>query len=57
MPPALRPGRRALVMKTCCPAFDGICAAHIEEEATVTDHGTEILTKFPAQELFIANKH
>jgi hypothetical protein len=23
----------------------------------VTDHGTEILTKFPAQDLFIANKY
>jgi hypothetical protein len=23
----------------------------------VTDYGTEILTKFPAQDLFIANKY
>ena len=36
---------------------DGISAARIEEEVVVTDYGTEILTKFPAQDLFIANKY
>jgi len=44
-------------METYCPASDGISAARIEEEVVVTDYGTEILTKFPAQELFIANKY
>ncbi len=44
-------------METYCPASDGISAARIEEEAVVTDYGTEILTKFPAQKLFVANKY
>jgi Xaa-Pro aminopeptidase len=44
-------------METYCPAADGISAARIEEEVVVTDYGTEILTKFPAQDLFIANKY
>ena len=44
-------------METYCPASDGISAARIEEEVVVTEHGTEILTKFPAQELFVANEY
>jgi Xaa-Pro dipeptidase len=44
-------------METYCPASDGISAARIEEEVVVTDYGTEILTKFPAQQLFVANKY
>jgi Xaa-Pro dipeptidase len=44
-------------METYCPASDGISAARIEEEVVVTDYGTEILTKFPAQDLFVANKY
>ncbi|HEY1699762.1 MAG TPA: Xaa-Pro peptidase family protein [Trebonia sp.] len=44
-------------METYCPASDGVSAARIEEEVVVTDYGTEILTKFPAQDLFIANKY
>ena len=44
-------------METYCPAADGISAARIEEEVVVTDYGTEILTKFPAQRLFVANKY
>ena len=44
-------------METYCPASDGISAARIEEEVVVTDYGTEILTKFPAQELFVANEY
>jgi len=40
-----------------CPASDGISAARIEEEVVVTDYGTEILTKFPAQTLFVANRY
>jgi Xaa-Pro aminopeptidase len=44
-------------METYCTAADGISAARIEEEVVVTEHGTEILTKFPAQELFVANEY
>jgi Xaa-Pro aminopeptidase len=44
-------------METYCPASDGTSAARIEEEVVVTEYGTEILTKFPAQELFIANPY
>ena len=44
-------------METYCPADDGISAARIEEEVVVTGYGTEILTKFPAQKLFVANKY
>ena len=44
-------------METYCPASDGISAARIEEEVVVTDYGTEILTKFPAQKLFVANRY
>jgi Xaa-Pro aminopeptidase len=44
-------------METYFPASDGISAARIEEEVVVTEHGTEILTKFPAQELFVANEY
>jgi Xaa-Pro aminopeptidase len=55
-PVELRPGM-VFAMETYCPAADGISAARIEEEVVVTDYGTEILTKFPAQDLFIANKY
>jgi Xaa-Pro aminopeptidase len=44
-------------METYCPASDGISAARIEEEVVVTDYGIEVLTKFPAQDLFIANPY
>jgi len=44
-------------LETYCPASDGVSAARIEEEVVVTDSGVHILTKFPAQELFIANKY
>ena len=44
-------------METYCPASDGISAARIEEEVVVTSYGTEILTRFPAQDLFIASKY
>ena len=55
-PLELRAGM-VFAMETYCPASDGISAARIEEEVVVTDYGTEILTKFPAQELFVANKY
>ncbi|MCG7593237.1 Xaa-Pro peptidase family protein [Mycobacterium sp. PSTR-4-N] len=44
-------------METYCPASDGTSAARIEEEVVVTDDGPVILTKFPAQELFVANQY
>ena len=44
-------------LETYCPATDGISAARIEEEIVVTPEGPAILTKFPAQELMIANKY
>ncbi|MDN3496250.1 Xaa-Pro peptidase family protein [Planococcus sp. APC 4015] len=44
-------------METYCPASDGSSAARIEEEVVVTDYGIEVLTKFPAQDLFVANPY
>jgi Xaa-Pro aminopeptidase len=44
-------------LETYCPATDGTSAARIEEEVVVTEEGTAILTKFPAQELMIANPY
>ncbi len=44
-------------LETYCPASDGFSAARIEEEVVVTDAGPVILTKFPAQELFVANEY
>jgi Xaa-Pro dipeptidase len=44
-------------LETYCPATDGVSAARIEEEIVVTNDGPAILTKFPAQELMIANKY
>jgi Xaa-Pro aminopeptidase len=55
-PVELRAGM-VFAMETYCPASDGISAARIEEEVVVTDYGTEILTKFPAQDFFIANRY
>jgi Xaa-Pro aminopeptidase len=44
-------------LETYCPASDGFSAARIEEEVVVTERGAEVLTRFPAQELFIANPY
>ena len=44
-------------LETYCPATDGFSAARIEEEVVVTENGPQILTKFPSQDLFIANKY
>jgi Xaa-Pro aminopeptidase len=44
-------------METYCPASDGSSAARIEEEVVVTEYGIEVLTKFPADELFVANPY
>ena len=55
-PVELKPGM-VFAMETYFPASDGVSAARIEEEVVVTDTGTTLLTKFPAQELFIANHY
>jgi Xaa-Pro dipeptidase len=55
-PVELKPGM-VFAMETYCPASDGMSAARIEEEVVVTEYGTEILTRFPAQELVIANEY
>jgi Xaa-Pro aminopeptidase len=44
-------------LETYFPASDGVSAARIEEEIVVTEDGPVVLTKFPAQELFIANEY
>ena len=44
-------------LETYCPAADGYSAARIEEEIVVTDTGPSIITRFPAQELFVANAY
>jgi Xaa-Pro dipeptidase len=44
-------------LETYCPAADGVSAARIEEEVVVTGDGVEILTRFPAQELFVTNPY
>jgi len=44
-------------LETYCPASDGISAARIEEEVVITNNGAQVLTKFPAQELFVANPY
>ena len=55
-PVELRVGM-VFAMETYCPAADGTSAARIEEEVVVTDYGVEILTRFPAQDLFVANPY
>ena len=51
--------RRGMVfaLETYCPATDGVSAARIEEEVVVTAGGVEILTRFPAEELFVTNPY
>jgi Xaa-Pro dipeptidase len=44
-------------LETYCPASDGFSAARIEEEVVVTETGVEVLTRFPAQDLFVANAY
>src|SRR2546429_163042 len=44
-------------LETYCPATDGHSAARIEEEVVVGPAGIEILTKFPAQELYVTNPY
>jgi Xaa-Pro dipeptidase len=44
-------------LETYCPASDGHSAARIEEEVVVGPSGVEILTKFPAQDLYVTNPY
>jgi Xaa-Pro aminopeptidase len=44
-------------LETYCPATDGRSAARIEEEVVVGANGLEILTKFPAAELYVTNPY
>ncbi len=44
-------------LETYCPASDGVSAARIEEEVVVTGDGCDVITLFPAEELFVANQY
>jgi Xaa-Pro dipeptidase len=44
-------------LETYCPASDGYSAARIEEEIVVTEDGPQVLTRFPADELVVANPY
>ncbi len=46
-----------IALETYCPAKDGFSAARIEEEVVVTADGPVVITKFPSQELFVANAY
>ena len=43
-----------IALETFWPAKDGWSAARIEEEVVVTKDGTEVITRFPAEELMVA---
>jgi Xaa-Pro aminopeptidase len=44
-------------LETWAPASDGYSAARIEEEVVVTSEGARVITKFPADELVVANEY
>jgi Xaa-Pro dipeptidase len=44
-------------LETYCPATDGYSAARIEEEVVLTEDGPRVITLFPAEELFVANRY
>ena len=46
-----------IALETYCPAKDGYSAARIEEEVVVTADGPIVITKFPSDELFVANPY
>ncbi len=46
-----------IALETYCPAKDGFSAARIEEEVVVTADGPVVITKFPSDELFVANAY
>jgi Xaa-Pro aminopeptidase len=43
-------------LETYWPASDGWSAARIEEEVVVTADGSQVITKFPAEELLVAGR-
>ncbi|MCU7725191.1 Xaa-Pro peptidase family protein [Actinoplanes sp. KI2] len=55
-PVELREGM-VFALETYCPADDGYSAARIEEEVVVTADGASVLTLFPAEQLFVANRY
>jgi Xaa-Pro aminopeptidase len=46
-----------IALETYCPAKDGYSAARIEEEVLVTADGPVVITRFPSDELFVANAY
>ena len=46
-----------IALETYCPAKDGYSAARIEEEVVVTRDGPRVITRFPSDELFVANAY
>ena len=46
-----------IALETYCPAKDGVSAARIEEEVVVTSDGPYVITRFPSNELFVANQY
>lgn len=46
-----------IALETYCPANDGYSAARIEEEVVVTADGANVITRFPADDLVIANAY
>ncbi|HSW42462.1 MAG TPA: M24 family metallopeptidase [Patescibacteria group bacterium] len=46
-----------IALETYCPAKDGVSAARIEEEVVITAGGPYVITRFPSDELFVANPY
>ncbi len=46
-----------IALETYCPAKDGVSAARIEEEVVVSADGPRVITRFPSDELFVANPY
>ena len=46
-----------IALETYCPAKDGYSAARIEEEVVVTADRPQVITRFPSDELFVANAY
>jgi len=55
-PVEIEPGM-VFALETYWPASDGHSAARIEEELVVTETGADLLTLFPAEELFVTNPY
>lgn len=44
-------------LETYCPATDGYSGARIEEEVVVTSAGPRVITRFPADDLFVTHEY